>query len=81
MQTPRTQIRRCPHRRASRRTFLPVVSQHDLFYFENLPKNSPLQPQNLRARYGPDWGVRFNFTLFYPTVKRPGSVEKTGFVE
>src|SRR5438477_5031260 len=28
------------------RTILPVVSQHDLFYVENLPKNSPLQPQN-----------------------------------
>src|SRR5436309_8341295 len=28
------------------RTILPVVSQHDLFYFANLPKNSPLQPQN-----------------------------------
>src|SRR5439155_17753508 len=24
------------------RTILPVVSQHDLFYVENLPKNSPL---------------------------------------
>jgi len=28
------------------RTILPIVSQHDLFYIENLPKNSPLQPQN-----------------------------------
>jgi hypothetical protein len=28
------------------RTILPIVSQHDLFYFANLPKNSPLQPQN-----------------------------------
>src|SRR6058998_1450350 len=28
------------------RTILPVVSQHDLFYVENLPRNSPLQPQN-----------------------------------
>jgi hypothetical protein len=28
------------------RTILPVVSQHDLFFVENLPKNSPLQPQN-----------------------------------
>ena len=24
------------------RTILPIVSQHDLFYFANLPKNSPL---------------------------------------
>ena len=28
------------------RTIFPIVSQHDLFYFANLPKNSPLQPQN-----------------------------------
>src|SRR5438067_2157631 len=28
------------------RTIVPVVSQHDLFFVENLPKNSPLQPQN-----------------------------------
>ena len=28
------------------RTILPIVSQHDLFYFANLPKDSPLQPQN-----------------------------------
>src|SRR5436190_20920872 len=28
------------------RTIVPVVSQHDLFYVENLPNNSPLQPQN-----------------------------------
>src|SRR5437867_3685175 len=28
------------------RTIVPVVSQHDLFYVENVPKNSPLQPQN-----------------------------------
>src|SRR5216110_2081081 len=28
------------------RTIVPIVSQHDLFYVENLPRNSPLQPQN-----------------------------------
>lgn len=28
------------------RTIFPIVSQRDLFYVENLPKNSPLQPQN-----------------------------------
>ena len=28
------------------RTIFPIVSQHDLFYFANLPKDSPLQPQN-----------------------------------
>jgi hypothetical protein len=29
------------------RTIFPIVSQHDLFYFADLPKDSPLQPQNL----------------------------------
>jgi hypothetical protein len=28
------------------RTIFPIVSQHDLFYIENVPKNSPIQPQN-----------------------------------
>ena len=28
------------------RTIFPIVSQHDLFYFANVPKDSPLQPQN-----------------------------------
>src|SRR4029079_16345038 len=28
------------------RTLLPVISQHDIFYEENLPGNSPIQPQN-----------------------------------
>src|SRR6185503_5395902 len=28
------------------RTIVPIVSQHDLFYFANVPKESPLQPQN-----------------------------------
>jgi hypothetical protein len=28
------------------RTIVPIVSRHDLFYFANVPKNSPLQPQN-----------------------------------
>ena len=28
------------------RTIVPIVSQHDLFFVPNLPKNSPLQPQN-----------------------------------
>jgi hypothetical protein len=31
--------------------------------------------------YGPDWGVRFNFTLLYPTARRPEPIEKTGFVK
>ena len=30
------------------------------------------------SRYGPDWGVRFNFTLLYPTAKpQPGPVPGT----
>ena len=28
------------------RTIVPIVSQHDLFFVPNLPKDSPLQPQN-----------------------------------
>ena len=32
-------------------------------------------------RYGPDWGVRFNFTLLYPTGKRPEPVQRTGLVK
>jgi len=28
------------------RTIVPEVSQHDLFYVENVPKNSPISPQN-----------------------------------
>ena len=32
-------------------------------------------------RYGPNWGVRFNLTLLYPTGKRPEPVERTGLVK
>jgi hypothetical protein len=32
-------------------------------------------------RYGPNWGVRFNFTLLYPTARPPAPVEKTSFVK
>ncbi len=32
-------------------------------------------------RYGPDWGVRFNFTLLYPTGRHPAAVERTGFAK
>ncbi len=32
-------------------------------------------------RYGPNWGVRFNFTLLYPTVRPPAPVERTGFAK
>ena len=30
-------------------------------------------------RYGPDWGVRFNFTLLYPTARPPQEVERSSF--
>src|SRR5437870_8135309 len=32
-------------------------------------------------RYGPNWGVRFNFTLLYPTAGPPELIEKTSFVK
>jgi hypothetical protein len=32
-------------------------------------------------RYGPNWGVRFNFTLLYPTARPPAPVERTGLVK
>jgi len=31
--------------------------------------------------YGPNWGVRFNFILLYPTGKHPEPVERTGLVK
>jgi hypothetical protein len=124
------------------RTIVPIVSQHDLFFIPNLPKNSPRQPQNrsqdglsdtlqsffsrLRStadwnassddgkltvpiifqisqilkigkqpvsiqiggkyyadtpRYGPNLGVRFNFTLLYPTGRHPEAVERAGLAK
>jgi hypothetical protein len=32
-------------------------------------------------RYGPNWGVRFNFTLLYPTGRHPEAVERTGLAK
>ena len=32
-------------------------------------------------RYGPDWGVRFALTLLYPTARRAGPIERTGFAK
>jgi hypothetical protein len=29
----------------------------------------------------PIWGVRFNLTLLYPTVRPPAPVERTGFAK
>ena len=30
---------------------------------------------------GPDWGLRVNFTLLFPTGKHPAPVERTGLVK
>src|SRR5438477_9425320 len=49
------------------RTILPVVSQHDLFYFANLPKNSPLQPQNRSQD-----GLSDTTQSFFLSPKNPG---------
>ena len=49
------------------RTIVPVVSQHDLFYVENLPKNSPLQPQNRSQD-----GLSDTTQSFFFSPKKPG---------
>jgi hypothetical protein len=49
------------------RTILPVVSQHDLFYVENLPKDSPLQPQNRSQD-----GLSDTTQSFFFSPKHPG---------
>ena len=49
------------------RTIFPIVSQHDLFYFENLPKNSPLQPQNRSQD-----GLSDTTQSFFFSPKKPG---------
>jgi hypothetical protein len=49
------------------RTILPLVSQHDLFYFANLPKNSPLQPQNRSQD-----GLSDTTQSFFFSPKKPG---------
>jgi hypothetical protein len=49
------------------RTILPVVSQHDLFYVPNLPKNSPLQPQNRSQD-----GLSDTTQSFFFSPKKPG---------
>src|SRR5438874_5893322 len=49
------------------RTILPVVSQHDLFYFANLPKTSPLQPQNRSQD-----GLSDTTQSFFLSPKNPG---------
>src|SRR5437870_7519818 len=49
------------------RTIVPVVSQHDLFYVENLPNNSPLQPQNRSQD-----GLSDTTQSFFFSPKKPG---------
>jgi hypothetical protein len=49
------------------RTIFPIVSQHDLFYVENLPKDSPLQPQNRSQD-----GLSDTTQSFFFSPKKPG---------
>ena len=49
------------------RTIFPIVSQHDLFYFANLPKDSPLQPQNRSQD-----GLSDTTQSFFLSPKKPG---------
>jgi len=49
------------------RTIVPIVSQHDLFYIENLQKNSPLQPQNRSQD-----GLSDTTQSFFFSPKKPG---------
>jgi hypothetical protein len=49
------------------RTIFPIVSQHDLFYFANVPKNSPLQPQNRSQD-----GLSDTTQSFFFSPKKPG---------
>src|SRR5438132_6452794 len=49
------------------RTIVPIVSQHDLFYFANLPKDSPLQPQNRSQD-----GLSDTTQSFFLSPKKPG---------
>src|SRR5947199_478617 len=49
------------------RTIVPVVSQHDLFYVENLPNNSPLQPQSRSQD-----GLSDTTQSFFFSPKKPG---------
>jgi hypothetical protein len=49
------------------RTIVPIVSQHDLFFFANLPKDSPLQPQNRSQD-----GLSDTTQSFFFSPKKPG---------
>jgi hypothetical protein len=49
------------------RTIIPIVSQHDLFYVENVPKSSPLNPQNRSQD-----GLSDTLQSFFFSPKKPG---------
>src|SRR6476469_9513707 len=49
------------------RTILPIVSQHDLYYYADLPKDSPLQPQNRSQD-----GLSDTTQSFFLSPKKPG---------
>ena len=49
------------------RTIFPIVSQHDLFYIENVPRNSPIQPQNRSQD-----GLSDTTQSFFFSPKAPG---------
>jgi hypothetical protein len=49
------------------RTILPVVSQHDLFYVQNVPKSATIEPQNR----GQD-GLSDTTQSFFFSPKKPG---------
>lgn len=49
------------------RTILPIVSQHDLFYIENVPKNAPIDPQNRSQD-----GLSDTTQSFFFSPKSPG---------
>jgi len=49
------------------RTIVPIVSQHDLFYVENVPNNSPINPQNRSQD-----GLSDTLQSFFLSPKNPG---------
>ena len=49
------------------RTILPVVSQHDIFYVENVPKNAEIDPQNRSQD-----GLSDTLQSFFFSPKKPG---------
>ena len=49
------------------RTIVPIVSQHDLLYVENVPKNSPIDPQNRSQD-----GLSDTLQSFFFSPKEPG---------